>query len=156
VVTPVRRTGAEDVLGVGVDLRHLGHGPVERGVETSRLRQAGEGLGQRKGTAHVVGSCVGSSLVDDRESRPGARLNLQDRGPLHRPIRQKRILQNPRRRPQSGRLKVLHGRLYRISVAAADGGKRLRGRSSYRRSDSLPMSMKCGSEIDHQPVEIWR
>lgn len=95
MVTPVRRTGAEDVLGVGVDLRHLGHGPVERGVETSRLRQAGEGLGQRKGTAHVVGSCVGSSLVDDRESRPGARLNLQDRGPLHRPIRQKRYFKIP-------------------------------------------------------------
>ena len=54
MVAPVARAGVEHVLREGINLRHLGHGPVERGVETSHLRQAGECLGQRTGSTHVV------------------------------------------------------------------------------------------------------
>ena len=41
-------------------------------------------------------------LSSDRESRLAASLNLQDSGPLDCPLRQKRMLQSPRKRRQSG------------------------------------------------------
>ena len=55
MVAPVPHTGIAHVLGQRVDLRHLRHRPMERAVETSHLRQAGERFSQRAGSQHVVG-----------------------------------------------------------------------------------------------------
>ena len=54
MVAPVPCAGVEHVLREGIDLRHLRHGPVERGVETGHLWQARERLGERTRAAHVV------------------------------------------------------------------------------------------------------
>jgi hypothetical protein len=50
MIAPVPHAGIAHVLGQRVDLRHLRHRPMERAVETSHLRQAGERLGQRTGS----------------------------------------------------------------------------------------------------------
>ena len=50
-------------------------------------------------------------LSDDRESRLEVQLNSQVSSPIDWRTRQKRILPNPRKRPKTKRLQVLHGRL---------------------------------------------
>ena len=51
MVAPVAHSGIAHILGQRVVLRHLRHRPMERTVETGDLRQAGERLGQRTGSA---------------------------------------------------------------------------------------------------------
>ena len=81
MVAPVPCAGVEHLLREGVDLRHLGHGPVERGVETSHLRQTGERLGQSTGASHVVGlmrrlhARRDESRADELEREAGAAID---------------------------------------------------------------------------------
>ena len=55
MVAPVAHSGIAHVLRQCVDLRHLRHRSMERGVEAGDLRQARECLGERPRAAHVEG-----------------------------------------------------------------------------------------------------
>ena len=55
MIAPMAYSGVAHILWECIELRHLGHRPMERGVEAGDLRQTRERLCQRPRTAHVEG-----------------------------------------------------------------------------------------------------